>query len=346
MYMTSFVDEVEKIALSRLDKEIAAGKVSLQDVPGLPAGATKTQAREAFHAPAPRTIDRLYAKRKMNERMFSQMSRLKPEQLQSIGKPGVHITNRLPGGPMYLHGRVSVPKSSGRFIRTVAESPRLGVTRASIASLGATHPLLTPERMLVPAKGVDPTINRAALQHELGEAGEAARIQAGKSITPVSSHIGVKPILEEQMALRGDPEAIKVFSKVRAREQGDVAVQKAIRQAGGTPDRPLAIGGRQERAVRQIVSRSPQNIGQIGRQKALQMLIGGIPEKQISYPIPSTQVKQIEHLGKWGIEEAQAMAKEPGIRGKLTRLRNVGTAARQAVKPAASVLSWLKKGRV
>lgn len=349
----SFSDELEKIALSRLEKEIAAGRVSRGDVPGLPAGATKAQAQESFLAPAQVSPERLAKTRRLNEAVYRNRMKLTQGQLRSIGEPSVGLKKEhVPGmGPATLMGDVYVPESTGRFMRTYGEG-RTGKLRAALGTYEAQNPELA-NRALLPAHPMDPTLNRAVLGHEMGEAAEIKRMgdvnpRTGKisaQPTPVSSHMGVKPLLEEQMVARGDPEAIRTMQRLRGMEQGDVSVQRAIRQAGGTPDRPLAVGGKQERAVRRIMSRKPENIGQAGRGRALQMYMASEGKITPSYAMPTEALETAKSRATALKKPVQQLFQTPGtIREKAQQAVNIGKQIPGVVRPAAQVSKWVSTG--
>lgn len=97
---------------------------------------------------------------------------------------------------------------------------------------------------------IDPTATYATLQHELGEAAEGGRAK----VTPFASHLGVEPILREQLATQGDAVASKLFHKVRQQDPADAHVQKLIRQVGGTPGAPVPLDGKQHRALVRLMS--------------------------------------------------------------------------------------------
>jgi hypothetical protein len=353
-YIAAFSNEIVKIALSRLDKEVAKGRTSYGDVPGLPAGATKAQAQESFLAPSQVSPERLAKTRQLNEAVYRNRMGLMEKQLGSIGEPRVSLKREhFPGlGPATTSmGAVHVPESTGRFMRTYGAG-RFGKLRAAVGSYEPQNPTLANKAML-PAHPMDPTLNRAVLGHEMGEAAELQRIGVDEGLrggikarpTPVSSHMGVKPILEEQIALRGDPEATRAMQGLRSMEQGDASVQRAIRQAGGTPDRPLAVGGQQERAVRRIVSRKPENIGQAGRTRALQMYMGSEGRIVPTYPMPTAAFETAKSRAMALKKPVQNLFQgQAPLGAKVQQAVNIGRQIPEIVRPIRQVSKWVSTG--
>jgi hypothetical protein len=137
------------------------------------------------------------------------------------------------------------------MIRTVAQQqapndPSLGPPLSEAKAIGVNVPM--PEMLrnrIYAARPEDSTLNHAGLRHELAE----ARLLQGKTITPFATHAGISPILEENMAVRNDPEAQRVLGLARRRHPDDVLAARLIRQGGGLPGQPLPLGGRAEAAM-------------------------------------------------------------------------------------------------
>lgn len=221
------------------------------------------------------------------------------------------------------------PRVSGTFIRRAGEG-RLGRLRAqgaALASTGGAGSVAIDDLMrkaLGPAKPVDSTLRFAVGQHELGEAAEMLR----KTPRPHASHIGVEPILREQIAMMGDADAVRAMSSARQGHPDDALVQKLIRRAGGTPDSPLPLGGRQQRAVERMLDSNVQNLHPASRQKAImsQHILGRSPyvPKHVSSPL---------EMGKGFADAMQA----PSLGEKL---RGAGT----AFKDMRAINKFIKKG--
>jgi hypothetical protein len=216
-----------------------------------------------------------------------------------------------------LDGNVYVSKDSGRFMRSATRGFG-GQLVAAGSTFGEQAPQVAQfaNRFMPGPSKQDPTINLAVLQHELGESNTLLRAQAaqtqrliqtdpaairtlrqaadanmlGDKLMPVGSHLGPEPNMRENLGMIGDPKAQATMKKLRL-DPGNDAVQKAIRQAGGHPDVPLAIGGRQQRAVERILSRrfskDPKAIGRDGRKKAIQ-LSGELGPEMIGYSLPDS----------------------------------------------------------
>jgi hypothetical protein len=269
----AFCDELEKLATPRYEREIAAGNISRAQVapkvPGTGIGfmqpTERKMTRQALAAPASVAPEQLARRRSINEGVFRAQRAAEGPQAASMLK-GV--------GPGMMGGKIYTPDSSARFLRTVGAP--LGGLRASAATL---HPSL--ERGLVSSRPMDSTLNRAVLSHEQGERTslKALNKNVGDGGRPHASHLGVTPILNEQQALRGDPEAVGAMSKVRQMHGDDKLVQSYIRRAGGTADAPLPSGGRGERAVARMMDRDVGKLNPASRIKGLQIkdLGGNIP---------------------------------------------------------------------
>lgn len=113
----------------------------------------------------------------------------------------------------------------------------------------------------------DSTLRRAVMLHEVGEQsdllGQSPQSQANASPwgrssmrqpAPHSSHVGVTPLVNERIALRGDPAAFADMQAAREVNTGDVLAAKRYTQMGGTYDRPIPLQSRQHRALERAVA--------------------------------------------------------------------------------------------
>lgn len=295
----AFCDETAKIAASRVDREIRAGRLQYHDIdPAIPAGpmprvlepVAKQRTRALLSAPAPVDPDTLARRRALNERVHSAQLAASGENL---GLPGTKIENKffpgmgpatapdLPGGGV-VHPRVFSSEKAGPLVREMA-SGGLGPYRAlrgtfKPETLTSSHPM-------------DATLNRGVLQHELGEAAELGK----KTIAPFASHLGPEPILREQLHVMGDPEAIGVMAKARRMNPDDHMVQKMVRQVGGTPDSPIPVGGRQHRALDRLLAGSGTKLSPAARMKSLQ-LGTALPGKEISHMPASARSEVLNQI--------------------------------------------------
>jgi hypothetical protein len=290
--IAAIADELAKIASSRLDREIRAGRLQYHDVnPAIPAGqmpsmlepAAKRNTRSFLSSPADVAPEALARRRELNAAVTRAQLGATGENL---GVPGMVMKGKLlPGvGPATLvNQNVHSDENAGRFFRgAVGEGGFLGKVRAGA---GSVNPALLPK-----AKPVDGTLNRAILQHEIGEAAELGR----KVVAPHASHLGVEPIVREQLHAMGDPAAVRVMGKARTLNPDDAFVQKAIRQVGGTPDAPIPLGGKQHRALDRILSRSGEKLSPAARQRSLQFALSG---KDISH-MPAHIKEDLSNLPK------------------------------------------------
>lgn len=278
-----------KIAASRIDKEIASGNLQYADVmPDVPRGqmpkimdpVMKRKMRSEMAAPAPRAPEEVSRTRALNEAVHRNQVTTSPKHVameQAEGHaapPAIHNKHIQGMGPGF-HPMLGVhaPDTSGQFLRS-ATNGTLGKLRAGV---GTWKPELLPQR-----QPVDATLNRAVLEHELGEASEFASTQSSagatagaagrpnaKGVNPFSSHLGSEPILRENLVSHGDPEAQHLMAKVRQLHPDDAYVQRLVRQMGGTPDAPIPLDSRRARALEDRLSQSATQLAPQTRQTAL-----------------------------------------------------------------------------
>lgn len=265
----AFAVELEKLAISRLDKEVAQGNVTYSNA--VPGAKTKAQAQQAFFQPEHVHPDQLARTRELNGKLYHATA-----DHHHVNK------NFMPGaGPNASSMGANVPKESGRFLRT-AEKP-FGMYRAIAGTYKGMESRL--DKALTKEAPVDKTLNKAILHHELGELHD---INGKHSIVPHSSHMGTTPTISENLQMTGDPDAQKIMGRLRSGDPGDVAMQKAMRRAGATPGAPIPLHGRQHAAVDRMLGKEftnhPERIGSAGRQSALTSKnIGG---RSIGYNVP------------------------------------------------------------
>lgn len=273
----AFLDELQKIAATRYRKELERGTITVSDI--IPGGYSSEDQtiRDTLRAPAEVSPKDLARKRQMSKKVY-QTQMAAP---QASGIPGLKTTKRMHPqfGVGMQGGMVFAPPQSGRFMRSIGAGPKAS-QRAALSPLVSQVSPGMGEALLEKAKGVDSTLTHAGAQHEFGEASELSRMLKSKKALPHASHLGVEPIIRENIAVRGDPEAVKEMGKLRALSGDDTAVQKIIRRAGGTPDAPLAVGGKQQRAVERMLSKQMQSGGgkelsPFARQQALKLHVMG-----------------------------------------------------------------------
>lgn len=320
----AFSDELHKIASTRMEKEVRKGTIRRSAVvPGVldsPDGVTgavgRKAARNKLIEQTRSTPEALARHRRMNELLYkNQMAH--PEQAMNI-RGLTADTRAIPMmGPATVGGfggpSMSVPETSGTFIRSMGEGS-IGQVRAIAGTVPNTS-FLAPK-----AQPSDVTSRLAVLRHE---GGEAYHIGSGQDLAPHSSHIGMRPQLEERMATRLDPEAGKAFSNVRKIHSDDALAGRLIRQAGGTPDSPLPIGGRAERSLGKMLARRVRDISPDARAKAMMMASSGAKIPYVPQGVAEnfrTLPSQLQQLGR----EAKTLSVRNAVRTGKGILSGIG----------------------
>lgn len=312
---------LSKLAASRLDKEIAAGRLRYSDVmPGIPDSYQGSEAepglkrwlRDQMSAPAEVAPEALARRRALNQKLYA-------ARFAHPDVPGVTMQKKLmPGlGAGMVVNQVFAPEESARFARTL-EKP-YGPYRA----LGSTlHPAL-PKHLLTESAPQDATMNRAILEHELGEANTMHRATTRKGMAaPFASHLGSEPIIRENLAALGDPAAQAAIAQMRQRHPDDAYVQRLIRQAGGTPDAPIPLHGRQHRAIEAALAKHPEQLAQQTRSKALRM--SALARLPISYMPPAVS-EEVRHIPT----KIEGFMRNPSLRRGLDVMRSLNVPAAQ-----------------
>jgi hypothetical protein len=310
-----------KLAASRLDKEIRKGKLKYRDLdPGIPEGelpgflipAAKQRQRKALMAPSAADAETLARRRALNDALFNAQIKATAKDL---GLPKVVINeNLIPGSaPATTRGdvtQVHVGPTASRFLRPVVENP----VRASFG--------IAPN--LAPEAAVDSTLNKAILHHELGE----ARTVGQPVLTPHATHLGIDPILLENIHSQGDPEAQDFFKKLRQMHPDDALVSKLVKQVGGTPDSPIPLDSRRAKALRNALL---ANTNQLSKGTRARLVMEGIatPSKLPQVPetirnIPETVVAALTNIGN--------RAESDDLRGAFRELYGVYPSLRDSAK--------------
>lgn len=276
-------NEQFKAAASRLDKEVAKGNVRYQDVTPMkwydPRDPKAVHRAEAMSA-APVSDQALERTRRLNDAKFRNAHAVAgrvdfgAEAAARRTDTGPHSPGRmamqdraeqrslrnkfLPGaGPAMHKGEVFVPEESGQFLRA-ATNPMQAHN-----AVQATDPIFGDKSKLPKRIGADSTLNQAILEHERGErsAWKNPRKIKGPDgaeahvYHPHATHFGVEPTMRENIALQGDPEAQKIFGKVRRMGGDDAVVQDMMRNHGAHPNAPLPIGGRAQRRLEDALAK-------------------------------------------------------------------------------------------
>lgn len=326
-YSDSWEDSMHasKYAASRLDKEVAAGRIQYSDVLSpdaakpasgfqhwraaltKPKPAGKAEVRAALASPAERSAVELEKTRRLN----SALTRAGIAAPEGTYGEGVTVINKLmPGmGPatIGIGGRASVHTTpgAGGFMRQATAGRRRDVFKALAGTMSP--------RFLPTPVGQDASLGLSVLHHELGEASEFGKDR----IAPHASHMGVEPLVRERFALSNDPEAFKTMHRIRGIHPDDELVQKAMRQVGATPGAPIPIGGKAHRALDRILSRKGKELTPQARGVALRMGLGG---KEVSY-MPKSVIEDVRGNIKGLLESPKVLDKLKSIRGLISRSR-------------------------
>ncbi len=304
-----------KEATTRFEREIATGNLSRGDVtPGVPNlpgflnPVSRKQTRDILSAPAavdPATLERTRRLKGLQH----------PAQIAAAGSYVPGAVGKLEPMPMQYAATMATPTGqtmvhaplqSGQFMRTAGGGGVVGALRGQAI---AQKPHLA-DKLLLPAQPQDRTIGHAIAQHEIGEAAEVGRAFTPTGVRPYASHLGVEPVLREQLALRGDPDAVRDMNKARTLHPDDKRMQGYIRQVGGTADAPLPLGGRQQRAVERLLERNAGKIDAQTKAKALQLKDMGAHVPYIPGNVPTPI-----GLAQSGMEAVNA----PTLRGKFDK---------------------------
>lgn len=304
-----------KEATTRFEREIATGNLSRGDVtPGVPNlpgflnPVSRKQTRDILAAPAavdPATLERTRRLKGLQH----------PAQIAAAGSyvpKAVGSLEPMPKGYAATKGTstgqfaVHAPLQTGQFMRTAGGGDIVGALRGEAV---ASQPALAGA-LLRPAQPQDRTIGQAIAQHEIGEAAELSRAFTPAGLRPYASHLGVEPVLREQQALRGDPDAVRDMNRARSIHPDDKRMQGYIRQAGGTADAPLPLGGRQQRAVERMLDRNSSQISAHAKAKALKAKDMGVHVPYVPSNIPT-----VLGLTQGGVD----MVNAPTLRGKFDK---------------------------
>ena len=192
-------------------------------------------------SPAERPPEELLRRRAINQKLYEQTA--KREQFLQHISPGQAETEFLPTGNISIDPEIA------------QQWRRPWNWRNLIPGKPLKNPAPLPPRL-----GMDATLLRATADHELGEQRISARVRAHfdrrspepiPGLLPHASHAGLEPVLMEDQALIGDPQAVYNFKKLRNSNTDDWRVQKLKKSMGYHPDSPMPLYGKQHRALEQ-----------------------------------------------------------------------------------------------
>lgn len=284
-HLSLFSDELLKISATRYEKEIAKGTLSRdQIVPGLEEhqnlfadhgqDTTKRLTRNLLTAPAPVDPQALARRRAMANHQFNVQRRIGE---YSPGQTATMLPNNLPPTTTAYKGQqpiITVGDDAAKYINNAESFTPKGIIAKLTNRVAPQVSLLRSMKAIeqLPDQAHDPTLRKAILQHEFGEANATNK----DTVRPFASHVGAEPILRENMAIAGDPDAVAAVQRARAINPEDAMMQKLIRRAGGTPDAPLPLGGRHERAIARMQDRAGAALlTQKGREYSLATALAG-----------------------------------------------------------------------
>lgn len=226
----AFTDEFIKIALARWQKELARGAITLKDL-----GAHSVEQARANFASAPMlegaALDRMRKlaplKTKAQAAFFNKVPRMSVRL-----EPGMSSAGSASPGLLGL--RINVGDNSGTGLRN----------HLATAINGGRSSGFDP----IPADGVS---RFGVFRHELGEAKELMR-----SNRPAwhATHAGITPLLEERMAVQGDPIANTVFEGIRHLDPEDELAGEALKRVGGVGGHLVQPGTRRARALEKYMA--------------------------------------------------------------------------------------------
>ena len=312
-YVLGANDALSKYAANRWERAVESGQIQRSDVvPGMSDSTGffnpvhKRMARQAIQTPNidPAEVDR-------NRRLSAALLR------NGLKQPNVSEGMHPLMGPATLMGeigkgnaKVTTSPDAGPFMRD-AGAGGLRMLRA----LGTTLPSEMRDQLAAlpligkytktPSHPMDSTLSHAVLQHELGEA-QVADSTGQKS--PFASHLGSRPNMMEQLAARGDPEALAELAKVRAKYPSDARFMKLYKQHGGLPGRPLPVGGRDERNLESAMA-DTRPLDQAERLRRMQFSAAGhdvlLPDdaREAAKQLPTAFVDVADSISKKQIPE-------------------------------------------
>lgn len=343
------VPVIKKVAATRYEQEISSGNITRGDVtPGIvnlpgPLGAASRKAtRSQLSAQASVAPEQIAKARALSQKLYTAQA-AHPES-QGVG--GYSVVKQLAPnagaamdpdwGAKGQTGYIYAPETAGQYLRTMRDAKG---PEDTLRAAGATLSEGDAKRFLTKRIPMDATLNHAVLQHELGEGAEAKK----PMVRPFATHLGPEPIIRENLAGRNDPEAAALIGKVRQGHREDVLIQRAVRQAGGTPNAPIPLGGRQHRAVERILDRNVAQLSSTTRQKALDL--GALTGKTVGY-VPPQAAKTMWEMGQATSTAKGALSslvKKPSIEG----LKGLWDAGKTLVRARGNDAStFVRKGVV
>lgn len=116
-----------------------------------------------------------------------------------------------------------------------------------------------PRRLYAQAMSRKPGNILPVLEHELGEASLYRAAERGEKIRPFASHWGAEPLVREMEHSLGDPVAQRLFTRMRSHHlanEEDQVMHRLMKQVGHSTHKPMALGGKQERALNKLYDKA------------------------------------------------------------------------------------------
>lgn len=251
-----YLHTLTKLGASRIDKEIAKGNLTWGEVAA--AQGTKTRykrddllrqtMRKEWHSPGPRSASEMKMRGAVAEHAYAKALREGAVTLSDGSRTpirqGEEFAYHSPGR-LWGEGHIEVPKDGPSDMKALQRD-----TAKSLRIRAEPHQ--------------NAVFQNAWLRHEIGEA-DSHLLDEGLAH---STHLGPRPVLEENMAAYGRPDVSRVIQKIRSGSPDDALVARLQRQVGYHPDRPIPLDGRQHKALNARVTASPHLLAQETREEA------------------------------------------------------------------------------
>lgn len=299
-----------KQAASRLDKEVAAGRVTYEDVvppemrkalAAKPVEDQKRVSRAFGQQPAYKAPGDLAKHRALNQSLFN-------AQTKNPNMPRVEVfRDTSEAMVMPLLNSMSDKYSKVPVVIGMPENPGGALRDAGTLKVPAkkkSGPMPPPT-----SAPVDKTLNLSAIQHELGEV-ESLR---SPRLQPHASHMGIEPILRENAALHGDAAAYNIMQAARSEHADDALVAKLHKQVGGTGSSPVQPGTRRARAMADRLEAAVPQLSERARSAMAYAQLHAGPEQVVS-GLPEPLVAK---LNAGGSRAAHRLLKTFARKGRL-----------------------------
>lgn len=248
---TAFLDELEKIAKPRYEREIEAGNIRRGDVVPLSQYAAFTEKGRKQ-----KTRASLYETAKGLQDDPTSVARKGRLVAEATGPRSADVLGQIGQVPSSMRPTTN-PFGKVEPVKAVSVNvPGIGFTSSTSHAGKARSSIFV---------GPEGTANRyRTLHHELGEAEERALGLGKPGVMPHASHAGLRPILREDLATFSSPEGQRDNLAIRSGQYGgalnpenDNALVRALKkQVGATPNAPIPLEGKQHRALEGLLQKN------------------------------------------------------------------------------------------